>query len=98
MSALAVDLMVPPLSVLLALQTLGLFFAIAAASIVALSVSLIGMLFLAVAIAICWYFVARDLVGWREVMALPRHSGTVGLIVFNYLLGNVSAWTRSERD
>jgi cellulose synthase/poly-beta-1,6-N-acetylglucosamine synthase-like glycosyltransferase len=99
--ALGVDLLVPPLTILL----IVCFTIALAASILFLlagwttffAVSIVNVALLCSFLFIAWRLCGRDLIGLREIVQFPRLV-TSGICSFGgYVVGKRSAWVRTER-
>jgi cellulose synthase/poly-beta-1,6-N-acetylglucosamine synthase-like glycosyltransferase len=99
--ATAGDLMVPPLTMLAGLIGLSwlasaFWFGISGHAL-ALWVASAGVAMLSASLAIAWYHVGRDLIGWRELMGLAKHAGLVLRSAKDFARGRRSAWVRADR-
>lgn len=99
--ALGADLLVPPLTLLAAIQ-LALVAAAAAAFVLVGLVAPVMIAAAVVAITLlsllaAWRAHGRDVVSLRDLAALPRHGLAIGRIVTRFARGERSRWNRSER-
>jgi cellulose synthase/poly-beta-1,6-N-acetylglucosamine synthase-like glycosyltransferase len=99
--ALACDLVVPPLSILIMCcgVALGasLLWYISTGVVTPFLLSVFDNSVLACFLTIAWFYCGRGLIGWRELMVAPQHLRTVGRIFISYIVGEQSTWTRAER-
>jgi cellulose synthase/poly-beta-1,6-N-acetylglucosamine synthase-like glycosyltransferase len=100
--ALALDILVPPLSLLagahglVALAAAALFVLTGATA--ALAVSLTGLALLLFALITAWRVSGRNLIGRKELAQLPAHAGRVMLTVMSFAAGRRSGWVRADRS
>jgi hypothetical protein len=99
--ALAADLIVPPLGMLV-----GFCFALVLAAMIMFMlagwftffvVSMIDFMLLSLFLTAAWLECGRELIGPRELVAVILHVISVTQIGVEYLAGKRSAWVRTER-
>jgi cellulose synthase/poly-beta-1,6-N-acetylglucosamine synthase-like glycosyltransferase len=102
LAALAVDMAVPPLSLLvLATAVSEIFGAIAlglGAPPAALAIPSLSLLLVAVGTALAWRAVGRDVLPLRELLGIPLH--TIRKLVFYHRIASgkaASSWIRTDR-
>jgi cellulose synthase/poly-beta-1,6-N-acetylglucosamine synthase-like glycosyltransferase len=102
LAALAVDMAVPPLSLLVLATAVSLIFGGVALGLgappAALAIPSLSLLLVAVGTAIAWRSVGRDVLPLRELLGLPLH--TIRKLVFYHRIASgkaSSAWIRTDR-
>jgi hypothetical protein len=99
---LALDLMVPPLALLLTIT-------LALATINVLAWGLLGfaaplvlsagaLLLLATAVLLAWARAGRDLLSLRELACAPVYAAVKLPIYLSFLIGRQAEWVRAKRD
>jgi cellulose synthase/poly-beta-1,6-N-acetylglucosamine synthase-like glycosyltransferase len=102
LAALAIDMAVPPLSLLVLVTAVcvilgGMAFGLGA-SPTTLAISSLGALFLALGTVLAWTAVGRDVLPFRELLRLPLHA--IQKLVFYHRIASgkaTSAWIRTDR-
>jgi cellulose synthase/poly-beta-1,6-N-acetylglucosamine synthase-like glycosyltransferase len=102
LAALAIDMAVPPLSLLVLITALcailgGIAFGLGA-SPAALAIPLLSTLLLVFGTALAWIAVGRDVLPLRELLRLPMHA--IQKLVFYHRIASgraTSAWIRTDR-
>jgi glycosyltransferase involved in cell wall biosynthesis len=100
--AMAADLAVPPLSMLVA-ANIGLVLLCFASlafggSVVPLAVALLANAAFAFSLMTAWHFCGRDLIGLRELKQLPSHLHMVARAALNLARGHRAQWVRTDRS
>jgi cellulose synthase/poly-beta-1,6-N-acetylglucosamine synthase-like glycosyltransferase len=99
--ALALDLAVPPLALLLTIDMVAVMIGAAAYLVSGRPSALYGsagLLLVALAFSLlAWVQCGRDLIGWRELAAFPCHVGKIAVMALDFAAGKRSSWGRSER-
>jgi cellulose synthase/poly-beta-1,6-N-acetylglucosamine synthase-like glycosyltransferase len=100
--AIALDLLVPPLSVLGSLLFFGLVFsspvAIVGKGLLPLTISVIGCLELLAALIIAWWWYGRELLPVGSLHLILRYSGGKIAMYMDFLShGGTSRWIRTDR-
>jgi hypothetical protein len=99
--AMAADLAVPPLGLLIPISlltgTLSLVLFLTANLYAPLALSAFNVLSLAVFLALAWFSCGRDLIGFRELALFPVYAGGIARMLWQYLSGNRSGWLRANR-
>lgn len=100
--AYGLDLAVPPLALLLMVQTLAFGLAALAALLGAGSAPLVvctaGMAALAVAVLLAWRRFARDVLPLADLLAAPLYMLRKLPVYFRFISARQTAWVRSRRD
>lgn len=100
--AVALDLAVPPLS-LLGMLVFGVFglsllWAIVGYSVVALAASTTGLLAFTTGTLLAWFKCGRDVVPTRALLSIPSYALRKVTLYCQFILGRfVSEWTRTDR-
>ncbi len=99
--ALACDLAVPPLVLLILLCSLSsvastLWYGITG-EILPLVINAANLGILIGFLLLAWLYCGRDLIGRKELALIPKHFGAVLKIIFSYMLGKRGQWNRAER-
>lgn len=102
LAALAIDMAIPPLSLLVFVTVVCAIFAGVAlalgASFTPLAISLLSILLLVIGTMLAWTAVGRDVLPFREVVRLPLH--VVRKLSFYHSISSgkaASAWIRTDR-
>jgi cellulose synthase/poly-beta-1,6-N-acetylglucosamine synthase-like glycosyltransferase len=99
--ALAFDVLVPPLTLLIGLHGLIFLSALMTFALtggwIALAVATLNLTLLSFALVTGWHVSGRKLLGTREFLQLPGHAGRVALSSLSFALGKRSSWVRAER-
>ena len=102
LAALAVDMAVPPLSLLVLATAVSVIFGGIALGLgappAALAIPSLSLLLVAVGTALAWRAVGRDVLPLRELLGLPLH--TIRKLVFYHRIASgktSSAWIRTDR-
>jgi cellulose synthase/poly-beta-1,6-N-acetylglucosamine synthase-like glycosyltransferase len=99
--AMGADLLVPPLTLLVAIQLAALtaaaiaFAATGAALPLAIATATVVLTFLSLVTA--WLAYGREVIGLADVASLPAYAFAIGRIVARFARGQRSRWNRSER-
>jgi hypothetical protein len=98
---MALDLMVPPLGLLVAangvLVVLAAAWLLATGAIVPFVVALLGILLVFSSLIIAWAWVGRDLITTRELISAPVYLAKNLAVIAGFALGRRVGWVRAER-
>ncbi|MGL4636645.1 MAG: glycosyltransferase family 2 protein [Beijerinckiaceae bacterium] len=100
--ALALDVLVPPLTLLIGLH--GLVFAGAGLLLVltghwlAFAIAMLNLALLSFALIAAWRVSGRHLLGIKELLQLPGHAGRVAMTSLSFAAGKRSSWVRADRS
>jgi cellulose synthase/poly-beta-1,6-N-acetylglucosamine synthase-like glycosyltransferase len=99
--AMAADLIVPPLGLLVPISLLTAALSLVVSLVTDLYAPLVlsafNILSLAVFLALAWQSCGRDLIGVRELALFPAYTGRIAMMLWQYLSGNRSGWARANR-
>ena len=99
--AMAADLCVPPLALLVTLQVALVLVSfgawLASSSAAPLALASLGLGLCAAAVALAWWFHARDVISARELLRAPLYVAGKLPIYFRFLVRRQRDWVRTER-
>ncbi len=99
--AMAADLAVPPLGLLISISmlttALSLVVYLTTDFSAPLVLSAFNVLSLAVFFGLAWFSCGRDLIGVRELLLLPAYAGGISKMLWQYVSGKKSGWLRANR-
>jgi cellulose synthase/poly-beta-1,6-N-acetylglucosamine synthase-like glycosyltransferase len=103
LAAMAVDLMVPPLALLvqlqLALALIGAAALLVGAGVLPLALCMAALVLLLLAIVAAWRLAGRDVVGWSElVLTAPAYALRKLPMYLAFLWKRESTWVRAKRE
>jgi cellulose synthase/poly-beta-1,6-N-acetylglucosamine synthase-like glycosyltransferase len=100
--AMAADLVVPPLGLLVPISlltaALSLVMFLTTDLYAPLVLSAFNVLSLAVFFGLAWISCGRDLIGVRELALFPAYAGGIARMLWQYLTGSRSSWARANRQ
>jgi cellulose synthase/poly-beta-1,6-N-acetylglucosamine synthase-like glycosyltransferase len=100
--ALGIDLLIPPLTLLLLLNVLFLIVAAGWSAVsghtLSLSMSAAGFCLLCLALLMTWFERGRHIVPLADLRHVPKFFVMIAGIIASYCFGRRSGWTRSDRS